>query len=211
MSSLRLALDLDGVIVDSDERKARAFAQLFVDLPTAVQAEVDAWNRSQRGVPRRKKFEYVTERWLGSSPAGLEALRKRLARQYEQSLRSALQEAVLLPGAESLASSGLPMHVCSSAPLAEVRAVLRRHGLAEAFVSTFGDPPGKTGALKLLVQQFPTDDIVMIGDGGADLDAARAAGVRFVGVERELGTFTGKGVVTVHNLREALLLLRSRD
>lgn len=197
---LRLVLDLDGVIVDTDEIKAVALAGLFTHLRTEVQEQIDAWNRSSRGIPRRSKFEYIAATW-DPDHASDDGVGKLLERYADELART--HPSQLLPGAELLAALRVPLHVASSAPPDSVAAELSRHGLLSCVSTADGDPPGKLETLRRIVSQYPTDSIVMIGDGAADLDAAASAGVRFIGINRQPDTFAAD-VESYGNLREAL-------
>jgi phosphoglycolate phosphatase-like HAD superfamily hydrolase len=199
---LQLVLDMDGVLFDSDEIKAvNLVASLVQVLDPAVLGEVDRWNRTQRGVPRRDKFEYIAARWLSSPPqAAVDALEQA----YSLRLRAALARATALPGAEMLRACPAGLHLCSSAPIDEIGRLLDAQGLADVFESVEGDPPGKRIALALIVERHPRDLVVMIGDGDADLDAASATGAAFIGVDRGVGAFAGRDVVVVESLAQAL-------
>lgn len=60
--SLRLVLDMDGVLFDSDELKAITLVDIFDGYVGATErSAIDRWNRSQRGVPRRAKFAAIVD------------------------------------------------------------------------------------------------------------------------------------------------------
>lgn len=199
-SQLRLVLDLDGVIVDTDEIKAETLAGLFTHLSAEVQSRIDAWNRNGRGVPRRDKFVHITATW-DPDHASDEGVRHLLER-YGDELAGA-RPSQLLPGAELLPLLSLPLHVASSAPRSSVVDELSRHGLLDCISTVEGDPPGKLETLRRIRAEHPTDTIVMIGDGAADLDAAMAAGVRFIGINRQPNSFAAD-VQSCGNLAEVL-------
>lgn len=203
--TLRLVLDMDGVLFDSDELKATALLHVLDRrVEPAALIEIDRWNRTQRGVPRRAKFATIVERWLASTDADLA---DELERTYTAYLRQSLESAAPLPGVERLPTATAPLHLCSSAPIHEIRQLLTAHNLDPVFETTAGDPPGKLATLTGIVEAHPSDTVVMIGDGRADLDAARAAGADFIGVDRGSGVFDHTSVPRVPTLADALTRL----
>ena len=205
---MRLVLDMDGVVFDTDEIKARTLASLFANAPTEVQSEIDLWNRANRGIPRRDKFEFIADRWRASEPH--EVAVADLMDRYQRLLEPALRTASLLPGAELIPTLEVPVHLCSSAPQQDVDSLLERHDLASAFVSASGDPPGKRHALSTIRRQHPTDAITHIGDGRADAMVAAATNVDFIGITRAPKTFDGLDVPTVASLCDFLTRLHQR-
>ncbi|HKP76931.1 MAG TPA: HAD family hydrolase [Longimicrobiaceae bacterium] len=174
--------DLDGVLIDSEPVKLAAFVEAVAEVcaPDAARlAEVAAWNAANRGVPRDAKIAHVLREILGAPPH----LAPAVASRYAEKLADRLPRCRPLPGvAAFLASVGATLHVASSAPEAEIRAHLERHGLLRHFSTLSGHPRGKLDVLSRLRDAHPAATIVFFGDAPADLEAAMRAGVAFVAV-----------------------------
>lgn len=179
-----LLFDLDGTLVDSAAGIAHA-------LNTSLQAV---------GL---RRFELDTVRgWVGDGPdalirRALEACELRninlmaMAAHLRESfdavtLREPMSEGAAYEGVPELLhtlSADYPLAVVTNKPTPLARAVLDAAGLLGAFDSVHGaDTPAQRKPSPLLIQQacarldVPVAEALMVGDGPADLLAARAAG-----------------------------------
>lgn len=179
-----IAFDLDGTLVDSAAGVTHA---LNVALSVA-------------GL---RRFELDTVRsWIGDGPDALilRALQACQLRDVDQptltaQLRHSFDTATLRePMGEGAAYQGIaellqslapdyPMTVVTNKPTPLARAVLESAGLLNQFVAVHGaDWPTQRKPSPLLIQQaarqmeLPVGSVLMVGDGPADLQAARAAG-----------------------------------
>ncbi|MBX3623093.1 MAG: HAD-IA family hydrolase [Rhizobacter sp.] len=179
-----LCFDLDGTLVDSAAGIAHAL------------------NTSLQSVGLRR-FELDTVRgWVGDGPdvlirraleacalraADLTALAAQLRTSFDAvTLREPMAEGAAYDGVGALLhalSADYPLAVVTNKPTPLARAVLDAAGLLGAFDSVHGaDTPAQRKPAPLLIQQacaqldVPVADTLMVGDGPADLLAARAAG-----------------------------------
>ncbi len=176
--------DLDGVLVDSTEYHYEAFRQLVGEFGRDL-AEPEF--TPLFGLPNST----ILTRLLGElAPDRLQALAARKEDLFRQRIAGRVRA---LPGAESLvrllSASGVRQAIVSSAPQANVQLILRSLGIQEAFAAIVGeedvsrgkpDPEGfLTAAARLEVQP---GRCVVLEDAPAGLAAAKAAGMRCVGV-----------------------------
>lgn len=192
-----VVLDLDGVIVRSNLIKYRAMSALFEDHPEK-RAAIDAYILAHGGVARRDKLVVILETILG-----VEATQQRVAEylaHYSQSLQSSLAVAPLVDGVREFVARGEhAFYVSSTAPEEEVRDQLVRMGLLHCFSGVYGSRTPKAVALAEISAQHPGEEIVFFGDSMGDLDAARGAGVPFVGITSERDNFDGVKVVKLND------------
>lgn len=119
------------------------------------------------------------------------AARENMARRYSQLALHHADLAELYPGVrgavETLADRGFRLGVVSNSRGAFVRTILHRLGVADSFASMVGeddmpapkpDPRGLLAALGAV----PPARAVYVGDSSADLQTARNAGMRAIGV-----------------------------
>lgn len=201
MRIISLVFDLDGVILDSEAVKLHAFESLFSD-HVAELPRIRAYNESQRGIPRETKFRFICQHILESADA--DSLVHRLMGNYKQALDTALAGVSLIPGIKAfLQKTSYPKYICSSAPMYEIVAAVRRHGIEHHFQALYGYPDRKAEVLTRLKQQCD-HPIVFFGDAEADHDAAKAAGVSFILVEGSKGLqpLNGESVPTIQDFRD---------
>lgn len=179
-----IAFDLDGTLVDSAAGVTHA-------LNTAL------------SVAGLRSFELATVRdWIGDGPDALILRALQACRLHDvdwPTLTAQLRhhfDAVTLrePMAEGAAYDGItglleslagdyPMAVVTNKPTPLARAVLESAGLLKHFVAVHGaDWPKQRKPSPLLIEQaasrlaVPAGQVLMVGDGSADMQAARAAG-----------------------------------
>jgi phosphoglycolate phosphatase-like HAD superfamily hydrolase len=182
-----IVLDLDGVILRSNAVKRRAMIRLFSGHAEHA-AAIDAYVTANAGVRRDHKIIHILHGLLGL-PADAATVERYLAR-YDMELAAELAAVALVPGvAALLARDGYRFYVCSSAPEEEVRAQLDRRGLTHRFAAVFGAATQKAEALRRIRERHPGSAITFFGDSPLDFEAARAAGVPFVGIVGERDDF----------------------
>lgn len=186
MNLQAIAFDLDGTLVDSAAGVALALNAALMNA----------------GLP---SFELATVRsWIGDGPDALiqRALRAseldgvppahyawRLRRDFDEvTLQDPAAQGTPFPGMADLLralSDVYPLVVVTNKPTALARAVLEAAGLLAFFSAVHGaDTPAQRKPSPLLIEQaaqrlgLPTAELLMVGDGPADLRAARAAGCR---------------------------------
>ncbi|MGL4608240.1 MAG: HAD family hydrolase [Trueperaceae bacterium] len=203
-AELAVVFDLDGTVIDSEAIKKEAFSSLFWDSPHY--AEIKCYNESNRGVPRKVKFEYVFKEILKSDH--LEQNVNNHLNAYAKNLETMLLNVPVKQGFVDFARMlKVDKFVASSAPLKEVVEQLERLHIRDFFREVFGYPVAKVSALKRINQQYK--ELIFIGDSMADYEAAHEANVHFVGIcEREHNPFIGLDIVTFSNYGELGRIIR---
>ncbi len=179
-----LALDFDGVVVESVEIKNRAFGELFRDSHPHLVEDVVAFQVANMGLSRFEKFPLIYERILGEPfPEGES---ERLDRRLTELVYDGVATCPFVPGARELieeASRRMPVYVASATPEEEVRSLVEARGLGPFVRAAYGSPARKADNLARIVAEVgaPAPDVLFVGDTVSDQRAAREAGVRFVG------------------------------
>jgi phosphoglycolate phosphatase-like HAD superfamily hydrolase len=132
-------------------------------------------------------FASQLERLFPAHPAN-----ERVAAEFERAKRDAILPRPTFPEVEAalafFRARGIRTFLCSSTTPELVAAYLERHGLAANFDATTGFAPGRGKDRQLTAlladHDIPPDAAVFVGDSLTDGDFARAAGVRFVGLQR---------------------------
>lgn len=179
-----VVLDFDGVILESSEIKTEAFAALYAEQGPAIVAAVVRHHLDNLGISRFEKFAWISEHLLGRPLAAAE--RDALGRRFAELVRDRVLAAPFVPGAEealtTLAARGLPLVIASGTPEDELRWIVARRGLAGLFRGVHGAPRGKPEILREVLAELALapGEVLFVGDGTTDHDAARATGVAFL-------------------------------
>lgn len=184
-----LAFDFDGVILDSMEYKFQTFASLFADHPEHL-AEIDAYNRSKRGINRHLKFPHIFQQILHLPYS--EEIGIALGREYGHRLEKNLSACPLVAGVDIfLCSQSMPLFVASSSPSDEIIPILEANGIRQLFREVCGHPLSKADALRKIAKELncTPDHILFFGDAPADCSAAEEAGIAFIAVTKEPDVF----------------------
>ncbi|MCL4263412.1 MAG: HAD hydrolase-like protein [Anaerolineae bacterium] len=177
-----VVFDFDGVILESGHIKTEAFLELFADWPEHREA-VLAFHLANLGVSRYVKFRYVVEAlWQRPYTPQDEAA---LGAAFEGLVLDKVLRCPFVPGAaETLAAiqGRLPAFVASGTPQAELDFIVTRRDLRGSFQEVWGTPCTKPDILGDIVARYgwQPDEVLMVGDGLSDYQAAQAVGTRFL-------------------------------
>lgn len=178
--------DLDGTLVDSGDLHFDSWRSVMAAEGVALTLEMFESTFGWKNEP-------ILRLWLGESSDP--ARRERIAEEKERAYRASLRAQGLdpLPGArewvEKLHADGWRQAICSSAPRANIQAVLDVTGLGHDFEVivaaedvTLGKPDPQVfliGAERLGVDPSRT---IVVEDAAAGVEAAKRAGMRSIGV-----------------------------
>jgi len=174
--------DFDGVIKQSVEVKAWAFAELFRSRSAALAERVRIHHLANGGLSRFEKMPtYLT--W-----AGIEPTPEKVAQYCQRFSDLALQgvvDAEWVPGAERLLREnpyGQEFVLFTATPQQEIEAILNALQLDTCFAQVHGAPTSKAAAIKSVLAsgQLRPEQCLAIGDARADYDAACANSVPFL-------------------------------
>jgi phosphoglycolate phosphatase len=181
-----IIFDLDGTIVDStDDLAASANAALrALGLPPRTRAEV----RSFIGEGARRLVER-------SIAPRTDLLERALAIFFEHYASHLLDTTRTYPGLEEvLRALPAPLAVATNKPGRFARRILAHAQLLDLFVAVLGGDEGPRKPDPAFVDRLravmaaPREATVLVGDSLIDLETAKNAGVRFVGVGWGIGS-----------------------
>ena len=178
-----IIFDFDGVILESNDIKASVFSELFREWSEHLPAILDLhWKLG--GVCRYRKFDLIYRDILGL-PLD-EAEQRQLGQRFEALVAASIETCPFVPGALEFLTeyaSRIPLFVVSGAPEAELRAIVTRRGIAGYFTEVHGSPRAKTEIIAQILDRhrFDPATVVFVGDSSTDHEAARQAGLAFVG------------------------------
>lgn len=204
MSDRAVLWDLDGTLVDSGDLH-------WVAWRDAMAAEGVTITRDMFEATFGWKNDPILRRWLGDD-AGDER-KRRIAEGKEEAYRAALRAQGLapLPGArewvEHLHAEGWKQAICSSAPRANIEAVLEVTGLGHDFEVivaaedvTLGKPDPQVFLLGAARLNVPVTRAIVVEDAEAGVEAARRAGMKSIGVNGKVPLRADLVVATLEEL-----------
>jgi phosphoglycolate phosphatase-like HAD superfamily hydrolase len=195
-----IVLDMDGVLLRTNDAKYRAMLGLFERFPDKTPA-ISQFILRNGGVPRAEKLRYILESIVGVVAS--EAMVGEYLVKYQHALEGALSAAPFVSGVKDfLRACECPLYLCSSAPAEEVARQLSARHLQGYFAEVFDGRTPKDRALKHIAGRHGNAGIVFFGDSLGDLAAAQSAGVPFVAVIAEWDNFGERTVVKLRDFTD---------
>lgn len=183
MTVSALIFDFDGVIVESTEIKTQAFEEMFKRHPRHLDA-IKAYHQKHLGMSRYKKFAWIYKRLL-KKPLSKRKL-KALGVRYSEIVVEKVLRAPFVPGAlETLANcraAGVPVFIISGTPQKELLRIIEQRELGPFVTRAWGSPTEKSAAIRKIraLYRIRSGDMLFIGDGLFDYQAAKKEGVPFI-------------------------------
>jgi HAD superfamily hydrolase (TIGR01509 family) len=179
-----VVLDFDGVVLQSDDVKTWAFGELFADHPEIVD-DVIALHERYGGISRYRKFEMIYADLL-REPLTDERSAE-LGQAYSRLVLDEVLRCPMVDGALAFLEANAadrPVYVASGSPHDELLLTIDERDLARFLAAAYGSPNEKPDVIRRVLDEhdLAPDEVVFVGDAWSDLEAARATGVRFVGV-----------------------------
>lgn len=178
-----VVFDFDGVILESANVKTEAFCNLYADHGTEVVARVRAHHMENLGISRFKKFAWISQNIFGKALADDQSVE--LGRRFSELALAGVLAAPFVPGARDAlhALAGkYQLAVASGTPQDELALIVERRELGHLFGEVHGTPAEKPAILRDFMARklLAHDEVVFVGDGMSDYEAAVAAEVPFL-------------------------------
>jgi phosphoglycolate phosphatase-like HAD superfamily hydrolase len=211
-----IVFDFDGVLVDSNDVKQSAYFRIFEHLGPGTAAIIrDCLTASPDG-NRFQKIRLILDclREHGSFAETEEPDRciGRYAEAYSEICEEHAATCAEVGGASAVLPvlfRQYPLHVNSATWEEALRRVVRRRGWEHFFQTVAGSPTSKVENLRAILERgnLSAADVLMVGDGRRDLEAAKVCGCPFVGVRNPHNDFDPMGLTMIDTLHELATLL----
>lgn len=183
-----IIFDFDGTLVQSNRIKLQAWYDLF-DGDNAKRAllpgVLERHGEASRYIIIRKLLERAGDEQLSEDQLS-EAIAD-YARRYNKLVLEGVKTCPEMPSASDVLDelfTKVPLYCSSHTPETELLAILHFRGWSRYFKGIFGYPRVKSETVKYIVateQVFP-DEVLVVGDGLSDREAAEIAGARFFSI-----------------------------
>lgn len=179
-----LVFDCDGVILDSNKIKTKAFYETTIVYGEAAAREMVNYHLANGGVSRYKKFAYFLENIAPKYSLRKDLLMEYLLKSYAEHVRIGLLNCDVAPGLKELRhhTHNSRWMIVSGGDQEELRDVFKKRGIADWFDGgIFGSPNTKDEILsrELLCRNI-TKPALFLGDSKYDFEAASNADMDFV-------------------------------
>jgi len=177
--------DFDGVLVDSVDIKAQAFAKLFEPYGPKVVELVVSHHYTHIGVTRSAKFKHYYKELL-KLPLSDEEL-DGLCQRFSRIVINKVINAPEISGAEAFLKKLqpiLPCFVISAVPGEEIKEIARERGLSKYFRMILGAPASKKENIQMILKKMGlvAERCLFFGDAQSDYHAAKFCGLNFLGI-----------------------------
>ena len=178
-----IIFDFDGVIVESIDIKADAFAKLFAKEGKEIVNRVVDYHLNNGGKSRYEKFRYIYREILKRKLSKNEF--KGLCNRFADFVAEGVISAPYVKGAREFLedySSKYKCFVVSATPQRELEDIIKRRYINRFFKVVYGAPKNKTNAVKdiLVRERIKPICALYIGDALSDYEAAKDNGVNFI-------------------------------
>ncbi len=179
-----IVLDFDGTIVESADIKDWGWKKLFEEYQPEIVEEIKKYHRSDSHLTRYEKFRFIYEHILEKSYT-LE-VEQELDRQYNQLIFERVANCPFVPGAKELLDyfyTRVSLYIATVNPPNYFEKILKVRNLTKYFKKVYSAGWSKIAALKDIVacEECNPDKVIYIGDTLEDYEAARTAGIFFIG------------------------------
>lgn len=202
-----IVFDFDGVLVDSVNVKTEAYVRLFEDEKPEILQQIVTYHLENSGVSRVEKFRYYYGHLLRRHLSDKKL--DELCRRFEELVLERVVRALWVPGAlealEGCRQNKLLMFIASGTPEDELRVIAQRRGLSSYFHGIYGSPAVKPEIIRsiLSTHKLKPSEVLFVGDGMTDYEAAQATGTHFVarGDPENARRWSNLGVAMLPDLR----------
>ncbi len=181
-SQINLFFDCDGVILDSNSIKTKAFREVLNNENEELVEEFIYYHQKNQGIDRFKKLDFFfnTIKKDFNHKEYILALKK-----YSKLCRVNLKKSNLVSGIENfLIDANKKNHSCfviSGSEQNELRNVLKFKKLDKYFKGIYGSPLSKVENIKkVLLKNYINCNDIFFGDAKSDMKAAEETNLKFI-------------------------------
>lgn len=177
-----VALDFDGVILESSRIKAEAYEALFREFE-GHQETIRAYQKENGGLPRRIQIAHVHAAILGRALSEVEL--DAWCGRYGSLVFGCVMRAPFVAGSLEFLRDHwgrYRLYLASATPEEELRTVVRERGIGPFFQDVRGSPQRKAEILRNIcaTEGCGAREMVFVGDSPSDRAAAEEARVSFI-------------------------------
>ena len=214
-----VVFDFDGVLVDSNAVKRKAYFDIFASF-SGIHPIVEAVLKNKRGGDRYQIIDGIVRQLvvtgfltaddqIGELTKAYAERYNHICEEYAATCREIAGTSVCLP---QLAKRYV-LYVNSATPEEPLRRIIHRRGWEGYFRDVLGRPRTKTKNLAQILERemISGAEVVFVGDNEEDLDAARQCGCQFLGMVHNTSQFESQPLHSVRDLSELEGVINEMD
>jgi len=208
--------DYDGVIINIEPQKARAFGAILNKYWKIDKQEVESFWHKTGGTSRKYKFDYFYTKQFNKKLPEMEY--QKIESEYNQFLREHIYpDLYLLPGALELlkfARSNFDhTFISTGMPTERINFLVKLNHVSEYFdliLGTDDEFPSKTEHFKKAVSEWNPDEIIFVADSAEDMKIAKKANAIPIGIltNRTKRELIKGGAETTCHLQDAVSVIK---
>lgn len=177
-----IIFDCDGVILDVNNLKVKAFGETVEDYPLTIREEFVDYCSNNFGISRYVKFEkflrdFAKEEFTQEKyDLLLEKYALKCIELYKNSDFTSKAKEVI----HSLVNNGKKLYVASGSDEAELKEVFKEKAINKYFLDIYGSPKSKKKCVEEIIKSHESEKILFIGDAVSDLNAAKTNKISFM-------------------------------
>lgn len=178
-----IILDFDGVIVESNHIKDRAFVKIFREYPDYYK-EIMFYHYGNNAIDRYEKFKYFVENILNLT--NREDLINKFVKRFNNFTQQAIIDCPYVTGALEFLDSvykKYPLYLVSATPNTQLIEIIKARKLDKYFKQVYGAPQKKSVTINKIIsiENILPDETLFIGDSLEDLKTANFLNIQFIG------------------------------
>lgn len=210
-----IALDFDGVILESADIKTEAFKELFSGYPEQLDTIIEYHNKNA-GISRYLKFKHIYKYFI------IEQYSPEIENELDEKFRDLVLDKIMkspfIEGTLEFLNkyhTEYPLYIVSGTPDHELKEIIQRRGLNNYFVNVFGSSKMKSDWLDRIVvnEKIRPDNLLFVGDAESDYLAGLASKTLFIGkINDGDNIFPKENILgTVNNLNELIYYIEENN
>ena len=183
-SKKNIIFDFDGVLVDSVNIKADAFAYIYNSYGKKIINKVISHHLQNGGMSRFEKFKYYHKNFLDVIIDHEEI--KLLSKKFSDHVIGKVVKAPEINGAVDFLNKFHNIkcfYINSATPTDEIIEIIRLKGWKKYFTKTFGSPSSKSENISKILSCLKNDNLsscIFFGDARSDFIASKRMGIDFI-------------------------------
>lgn len=185
MTKKIIIFDFDGVIIDSVKIKDNAFKQIVSKYSQTIRSRFFRFHKKNLGKSRQVKFEYLFSQLLRIKYKKKDI--ENLSSKFNKIILKKIIQLKLNKGVLTFLKknkSTFHYFISSGTPEKELKYIIKKKGIENYFLKIYGSPKEKHKHIEEIIKsfKFKKKNVVFIGDGLSDLEAAKKIKLKFIQV-----------------------------
>jgi len=202
-----IIFDFDGTIIDSNDIKREAFAEIFSEQKFS-KTDFYGFVKSLGDIDRYSIIKTCAHEFFSEAYSNEDIKNK--IEMYSEITQQQILLAKEIPGAldfiKKMYKKNIPLFICSATPEVNLIPIIKSIKLMKYFSRILGGPKTKEENIKFILSDYNFDkkDILYIGDSDIDFKAAKNVGCDFIGIVNKDNRFSVKPRIMYSSYKELI-------